>query len=212
MKNVLLLAAAGLVALSISFTACADSQGAFMLANVGRTHTDANNSTAYGISGGYRWVIYGPFSFGGEGGYVNLSRAYFQDDRTISSIDPTGLHTLTSHTRGKSKNEALLLGVNGKWELPGRYFITAHAGLARYRNKVRLHATGILDGVSTEGFSDRYRYYDTSYYAGVGFGYEFSPQVSLSFTYDHYEPRYEAYGIRESIKLDTYGASVEFRF
>jgi hypothetical protein len=212
MKNVFVLAAAGIAALSIPYAAYADSQAAFLQANVGHTNTDARNSTAYGVLGGYRWAVDEPFYLGVEGGYVNLDRAHFRDDSTISFTDPTGPHTLTSHSRGKSTNEALLLGVNGKWELPGQYFITAHAGLARYRDDIRVHASGTLDGVATEGFSDRYRYYDTSYYAGLGFGYDFNRQVSLSFNYDHYEPRYEEFGIKETVKFDTYGMGVEFRF
>lgn len=212
MKNVLLLAAAGIAAMSTSFAACADSQGAFVQANVGHTNTDLSNSSAYGVLGGYRWAVDAPFYLGVEGGYMNLNRAHSTFDDTVSFTDITGAHTLASQSRIKSKDEALLIGVNGKWELPGQYFISAHAGVARYRNDIRVHATGTLDGLPTDGFNDRYRYYDTTYYAGLGFGYDFTPQVSLSFTYDHYAPRYEAFGIKEHVKFDTYGASVGFRF
>jgi hypothetical protein len=212
MKNVLLLAAVSIAALSTSLVACADSQGAFVQANVGHANTSGSSSTAYDVLGGYRWAVDAPFYLGVEGGYVNLNRVHFTSDSTYALTDITGPHTLASHTRGTSKNEAVLLGVNAKWELPGQYFITAHTGVARYRNNIHVQATGTLDGVPTEGFNDRYSYYDTNYYAGIGFGYGFSPQVSLSFNYDHYAPRYEAYGIKETVKFDMYAAAVEYRF
>jgi len=214
MKNVLLLAMASIAALSTSVVARADSQGAFVQANVGHANanTSGSSSTAYGALGGYRWAVDAPFYLGVEGGYVNLNRAHFTSDSAFPITDITGPHTLTSHSRIKSKDEAVLLGVNGKWELPGQYFVTAHTGVARYRNNIHVQATGTLDGVPTEGFNDRYSYYDTNYYAGVGFGYDFSPQVSLSFTYDHYAPRYAAFGIKETVNLDMYAAAVEFRF
>lgn len=212
MKKVLFFAAAGLAAFSTSFAAFADSEGVFVQANVGHTSTDARNSTAYGLLGGYRWAMDRPFYLGVEGGYVNLNRARFTDDRTTSYTDLTGPHTLTTHSRARSKNEALFLGITAKWELPGQYFITAHTGLARYREDIRVRSSGILDGEVTEGFRDRYRYYDTSYYAGVGFGYDFNRQVSLSFNYDHYEPRYDEFGVKESVRFNTYSATVEFRF
>ena len=212
MKNVLLLAAAGIAAISTSFVACADSQGTFVQANVGHTNTDLNNSTSYGVLGGYRWAVDAPFYLGVEGGYTNLNRNNFTSRGSLDVVDMTGPHTLAGQSRIKSKNEALLLGVNGKWELPAQYFITAHAGVARYRDDVNVHSTGTLDGRPTDGSHDHYRFYDTNYYAGVGFGYDFSPQVSLSFNYDHYAPQYETFGIKDKVKFDSYSAGVEFRF
>lgn len=212
MKKALLLVAAGTVAFSTSFAALADSQGAFVQAGVGHSDSDARSSSTYGVLGGYRWAVRAPFYLGVEGGYVNLNRSNSTFSNTFAITDVTGPHTLTSRTRARMKNEALLLGVSAKWELSGQYFVTAHGGIARYRNDIHAHSNGTLDGVPTEGFSDRYRYYDTNYYAGLGFGYDFNPQVSLSFTYDHYQPRYEAFGIKETVKFDTYGAAVEFRF
>lgn len=211
MKNVLLLAAA-IAALSASAAVYADSQGAFVQANVGRSSSESKGSPAYGALGGYRWAVDAPFYLGVEGGYANLNRVHSTFDQSMSFADVTGTHAYTSHSRITSKNEALLLGVNGKWELPAQYFITAHAGVARYRNTIRVRSTGTLDGVATEGFSDHYRSYDTDYYAGIGFGYDFSPQVSLAFTYDHYAPRYEAYGFKNKVTFDNYAAGVEFRF
>jgi hypothetical protein len=212
MKNVLLLAAAGVAALTTSFAALADSEGAFVQASAGRSSTSDRDSNAFGLLGGYRWAVDKPFYLGLEGGYVSLGRDHASTDYSIAFTDITGPHTLTGSTRGTIKNEALLIGVNGKWELPAQYFITAHAGIARYRNNQHLHYAGNLDGAATEGGSDRYSYYDTNYYAGLGFGYDFSRQVSLTFTYDHYAPGYEAYGVKEKIKFDAYAAAVEFRF
>ena len=211
MKNILLLAAA-LAAGSSSAAVFADSQGAFIQANVGRSNSASKGSPAYGALAGYRWSVDAPFYLGVEGGYANLNRIRFTNDSTLMLTDITGPHTFTSHSRITSKNEALLLGVNGKWELPGRYFITAHAGVARYRDDIRVHSTGTRDGLPTDGFSDRYRSFDTDYYAGVGFGYDFSPQVSLSFTYDHYAPQYKAFGFKENVNVDAYATAVEFRF
>lgn len=212
MKNVLLLTAAAVAALSTSSAVFADSQGAFVQANVGHANSNVKSSSAYGVLGGYRWTVDAPFYLGMEGGYMNLNHSHFTYNNTLVTTDIVGPHTLTSQSRVSSKNEALLLGVNGKWELPGRYFITAHAGVARYRNVVRVHSTGTLDGLPTDGFHDRYRYYDTNYYAGIGFGYDFNPQVSLSFNYDHYAPRYEAFGVKEDVNFDAYGMAAEFRF
>ena len=214
MKNVLLISAAIIAALSTSYAAHADSQGAFIQGNFGRTNTNANdnNSSGYGALGGYRWAVDAPFYLGLEGGYAELNRNHFTARSDFDFVDMSGAHTLASQSRIKGKNEAILLGVNGKWELPARYFITAHAGVARYRNDVRIHSTGTLDGQPTDGSHDHYRYYDTSYYAGIGFGYDFSPQLGMSFNYDHYAPRYDVAGYKYKAKFDSYTAGVEFRF
>ena len=212
MKNILLITAAGIAALSWSFAACADSEGAFVQASAGQSQVRSRNSTAYGVLGGYRWAVDRRLYLGLEGGYMRLGREHDSFDYATTLTDITGPHAFTGRTEGKIKDEALLLGVNGKWELPAHYFITAHAGIARYREDQHLRFTGTRDGVPTEGGSDQYSYYDSSYYAGLGFGYDFSQQVSLTFTYDHYAPRYEAHGIKETVKFNTYAAALGFRF
>jgi hypothetical protein len=214
MKNVLLISAAIVAALSASSAVYADSQGAFIQAAFGRTNTNSNdnNSSGYGALGGYRWAVDAPFYLGLEGGYMELNRDHFTARSGFDFVDTSGTHTLAGQSRIKGRNEAVLLGVNGKWELPAQYFITAHAGVARYRNDVRIHSTGTLDGLPTDGSHDHYRYYDTSYYAGLGFGYDFSPQVGVSFNYDHYAPRYDVFGNKDKVKFDSYSVGVEFRF
>ena len=212
MKNVLLLVEASAAVFSVHSTARAESAGAYVQATAGHVDSDASNGSTYGVLGGYRWAVDAPFYLGVEGGYVNLGRSHLRSGSTISFTDATGPHTLSSQSRGRGKNEALLLGINAKWELPGQYYLTAHAGVARYRAQTRVRSTGVLDGVPTEGFSDRFRAYDTNYYAGIGFGYDFESVVSLGITYDHYAPRYESMGFKETVKFDTYGASLGFRF
>lgn len=212
MKNVLLLVAASAAVFSVHSTARAESAGAFAQATAGHVDSDASSGSTYGLSGGYRWAVDAPFYLGVEGGYVNLWRSRLRYDRTLSFTDVTGPHTLSSQSRGRGKTEALLLGINAKWELPGQYYLTAHAGVARYREQTRSHSTGVLDGVPTEGFSDRFRTYDTNYYAGIGFGYDFDSGLSLGIAYDHYAPTYESMGFKKTVKFDTYGVSLGFRF
>jgi hypothetical protein len=212
MKNRLTITTLVAVALATSFTASADSQGAFVSAGAGHSNATPGNSRAYDVMGGYRWEVDRPFYLGVEGGYVDLSRIKRTFDSSDAFTDITGPHTLTSHSRTRATNKGLLLGVNGKWELPGNYFIVAHAGVARYRDELRYRDTGTLDGVPTEGFGGKYRFYSTNYYAGAGFGYNFSPQVGLSFMYDRYAPRYEGFQQKTTVNFDTWSAAVEFRF
>src|SRR3954466_10654804 len=92
MKNVLLISAAVAAALSISWAAYADSQGAFVKANIGRTNANANakDSSGYGALGGYRWAVDAPFYLGVEGGYMNLSRQTFTARTGVDFVDATG--------------------------------------------------------------------------------------------------------------------------
>jgi hypothetical protein len=105
-----------------------------------------------------------------------------------------------------------MLGVNARWDLTRQLFLTAHSGIARYRNETHDHSTWSIDGGQVASPSSRYRVYDTNYYAGLGLGYDISSRISITLTYDHYAPRYASFGFKSTYISNTYSGGVELRF
>ena len=208
MKSVYFAAAA---AMMVSSVATADTvDGAFLSANVGHGNSSSRgDGNAYGVLGGYRWASTSSLSLGIEGGLMDLGR---QDHEVHNRPLLNGPHVYYSTTRFRTTQKALLLGVNVRWEFAEQYFVTAHGGVARYRQGIRTKDFFAVDNAPADVYTHRYRLYDTNYYAGAGFGFNFSPQVSLALTYDHYVARYRLYSFTDKVDTNVWGASVEYRF
>jgi opacity protein-like surface antigen len=212
MQKVLLSAAAAAALSLASFSAGAVTQnGWFIGVNGGSSHYsvshtsfDDNNDTAFGAVTGYRWVVDRPFSLGVEVGYVDLGkqkasgRLLFEDSYT--------------DYRDRFKGEALLIGANGKWDLPHGWTITARAGLAHSRTKYDGNST-YVGCCGSESFSYHQDSNDNGVYGGLGFGYDFNENVGITVTYDHYALKADDItGDKRTVNVGVTGLAVEYRF
>lgn len=210
-----LLSAAVVATLSLaSFSAAAVTQnGAFIGVNGGKSHysLDHNNTnfndfndTAFGAVAGYRWVVDRPFSLGVEAGYVDLGQM------------KAGQGYITYSYEDKVKGLALLLGGNGKWDLPHGFTITARAGYMRARTKLdELYTSNNYGIIGASSVTTHYRETsnDSGFYAGAGFGYDFNENIGITLTYDYYSFKAENItGDSRNVHVGVTGLAAEYRF
>ncbi|MGY3232877.1 OOP family OmpA-OmpF porin [Luteibacter sp. HA06] len=209
----LLLTAAAAAALSFAaFGANASSEGTFVGINGGQTHYDISHSgfqdkkdAAFGAVAGYRWAVDRPFYLGVEAGYVDLGK--------ISSKYEYGTPSYGETDKFKLKGRAVLVGANGKWELPHHWTITARLGLAHSHTSYDVDVSETYAGQNV--FSEKYRdsSNDNGIYAGIGFGYDFTKNFGVTVNYDNYSLK--AQGItddKRTVNVGVWGGAAEFRF
>jgi len=220
----LLLTAAAAAALSFaSFSAQASSEGAFIGINGGRTNYDISHSgfqdktdTAFGAVVGYRWAVDRPFYLGVEGGYVDLGSISSRYEHTYTYPNDV----ITNTEKYKLKGKALLVGANGKWVLPHHWTITARLGLAHSHTTYDTQFDYLDNGQHVysgpnvvDSGKSHYSSNDNGIYAGVGFGYDFTKNFSVTLNYDNYSLK--AQDITEdkrTVNVGVWGAAAEFRF
>jgi hypothetical protein len=217
MEKLLITAAAAAAISFASFGANASSEGAFIGINGGRTNYDISHSdfhdktdTAIGAVAGYRWAVDRPFYFGVEAGYVDLGKI---GSRYVANQYYGSQIVGTEEEKDKLKGRALLIGANGKWELPHHWTITARLGLAHSHTSYDVNVEEISGGntVYSEKFHDSSN--DNGIYAGVGFGYDFTKNFGVTVNYDNYSLK--AQGItddKRTVNVGVWGAAAEFRF
>lgn len=213
MQKVLLPVAAAAALVFASFGAHAESDGAFVNVGVGSSRYDINRSsfddkkdTAIGVVGGYRWAVDRPFFLGVEAGYVDLGKMSNRYDYVDAYV--------SDHEKAEFTGKAILIGVNGKWELPHYWTITARLGLAHSRTESKIDYT-VSSDVYGYSFSDRARQSsnDNGIYAGLGFGYDFTPEFGVTVNYDHYALK--AKNItddKRTVNVSVWGVAAEYRF
>jgi OmpA-OmpF porin, OOP family len=124
------------------------------------------------------------------------------------------------------QSKALTVGLNGKFNFYQKWFVTGHAGWLRTYTDVG-YAVGNNYTCYNKGPSLIYcpgspfdisnKSYGSSWYAGLGMGYDVTEHVSVGVTYDNYNVKYNAnsekYGQPFMAKRDagTYSASIEYR-
>ncbi len=214
----------GATALLTSFAVAADSAsatqtGPFVSITGGKSHfetdrdasadarypSEDNNSTGFAVLGGYRWVVARPFALGVEAGYAHLGS-------TTWTAHYGGL-SIQHDDRDKTKATAFLAGVNGKWDLPYDFTVTAHVGVAHVRAKGDFTETGgwIIQPPTTT--RSHHSWSGNRIYGGVGFGYDLDENVGLTLTYDRYS--YKADGPRDpghTAHVGLVGLTAEYRF
>jgi OmpA-OmpF porin, OOP family len=212
MQKVLLTVAAAAALSLASFSAAAvTQQGAFVSVNGGSSHYsvshsnfDDNNDSAYGALVGYRWVVDRPFSIGVEAGYVYLGAQ--KASGRLTGDD----YYLDYHD--KFKGEAVLVGANGKWDLPHGWTITARAGLAHSRAKYDSTET-YVGCCGSQDFWFHKQSSDNGVYGGLGFGYDFNENFGITATYDHYALKAEdVIGDKRTVNIGVTGLNLEYRF
>ncbi|MDR3386247.1 MAG: porin family protein [Rudaea sp.] len=195
MKNTLLaiaLASAGMIAApAISHAADGTNAGFFVNGNVGQSNLDKgaydDNDTGYGGNVGYRWALNPSVAVGVEGGYTKLG-----------SFDPTS--AFSGLGLGRAQVQGWNAGVNGHFNITPNWYVSARGGLFR----------GDLKGslVNADGTSTYVDDTSNKYYAGAGFGYDFSTNLSVGLNYDYYKVDKDGLNFNP----DMVSVSAEYRF
>jgi OmpA-OmpF porin, OOP family len=211
-KVVLSVAAAAALSFASFGASAATHDGAFVAVNGGSSHFDVshtnfddNNDTAIGGMVGYRWVVDRPFAIGVEGGYVDLGNMSWKDQVKFGNI--------TDSATGKYKAKALLIGANGKWDLPHGFTITAHAGVAhsKIEYSVNEYVNPPIAGYTP--FHGKVDSHDNAIYGGLGFGYDFNPNFGITVNYDNYALKAEdVNGDKRTVNIGVFGVQAEYRF
>ncbi|WP_018974711.1 porin family protein [Rudaea cellulosilytica] len=192
MKNTLFaiaLATASLAALPAVTHAADGAGGAFVNGNIGRSSLDKglydDNDTGYGINAGYRWLLNPNVALGVEGGYTDLGK--FDTKGAYSGL---GL--------GHASVKGWTAGVNGRFNVAPQWYVSGRAGLFRADTK----------GWTNETVSTYVDDSSTKWYAGAGFGYDFSNNLSLGLNYDYYKTSTNRLNLDPSL----FSVSAEYRF
>jgi len=213
------LLAAPLAATAESSSASVSQTGPFISVTAGASRFDIDHgpsreandtkedrsSTGFGILGGYRWVVSRPFSLGVEAGYVNLGKATWRNDRG-------GLSTHYA-LREETRSDAIVVGVNGKWDLPYDLRLTAHLGVAHLRT--RSEGSEEYSYIQVYDNTVRYRHtsFDNRIYGGIGVGYDFSENIGLALTFDRYTFKPNGKGDNgKTAHVNLVGLTAEYRF
>lgn len=149
-----------------------------------------DNSVFGGVRFGWRWTDY----VGPEIGYVSLGKPKTNFDGINLSIKPQGL----------------TLGVNGKYNFYGNWFVTGRVGYLHSRTKI---AGNYVDQFGNPQ-SLRQTNNDDSWYAGLGVGYNLTDHFSLAAHYDNYRLKFGGsdYNDQTTTNVGTFSLSVEYRF
>ncbi|HXD84253.1 MAG TPA: porin family protein [Rudaea sp.] len=189
----LALSAASLAAVpAISHAANGDNGGYFVNAGVGQSNLDKgaynDNDTGYNVNIGYRWAINPNVALGVEGGYTDLG-----------SFGPKNAYAGFPN----AKFSGWTAGVNGHFNVTPQWYISGRAGL--FRADVKGAFPTVSNGVPAfDGVDDT----STKYYAGAGFGYDFSNNVSVGLNYDYYKVNKAGF----SANPDLISVNAEYRF
>ncbi len=199
MKNTLLAFALSAAALTLPLAShAADAGGFFVNGGLGQSDVDKgiynDNETAGYANIGYRWALSPGAAIGIEGGYTD-----FGSVQAKGAFGGLGLP--------KGENDGWTLGVNGHFNFTPEWYVSGRLG--GYFADIK--GTYYPGGVSVNPLGAGAVYVDgssTDYYAGAGFGYDFSNNFSIGVNYDYYKAS------KNGLTLDPYIVSVsgEFRF
>ncbi|WP_347259630.1 porin family protein [Rudaea sp.] len=190
MKNTLFaiaLATASLATLPAVTHAADGAGGAFVNGNIGRSTLDKglydDNDTGYGVNAGYRWALSPNVALGVEGGYTKLG------DFNAKGVNG-GL--------GSASVKGWTAGVNGHFNVTPQWYVSGRAGLFRADTK----------GWTNQAVPSYVDDSSTKWYAGAGFGYDFSNNLSLGLNYDYYKTETKGLNLDPSLL----SVSAEYRF
>ena len=191
MKNTLFaiaLATAGLTAIPAAHAA--DTSGFFINGNVGQSNLSKgaydDDDTGFGGNVGYRWAVSPSVLLGVEGGYTDLGKF-----STRSRFDDLGL--------GQAEIKGWNLGVNGHFNVTDNWYVSGRGGFFRSDLKGSYLSDDVAVRVDDNG---------DGWYAGAGFGYDFTNNFSVGLNYDYYKVD------KHDLKLspDLVSVSAEYRF
>ncbi|MFC4764034.1 porin family protein [Dyella koreensis] len=197
MKKTLLalaFATAGLMVVPAAFAqnASSDNGGFFINGNVGRTSINKgpydDHDTGYALNGGYRWSLAPNFALGAEVGYNDLGNIH---PKNIFNSNPVV-------DRGKSQLHGWTAGANARFNIDQNWYISGRGGVYSWKGH----------GLSNDVNPVRKSLDDTSWYAGAGFGYNFSNNVSVGLNYDYFDAKKD----KVDLSTDMVSVSAEYRF
>lgn len=172
----------------------ADTSGVFINGNVGRSSLDKayydDSDTGFGVNVGYRWALAPGVLVGVEGGYADLGK-----------FDPKSAYDGLGMTRAKV--DGWNLGVNGHFNLTENWYISGRTGW--FHGNVKGSTFTTIDSatvpVGVDGSSNKW-------YAGAGFGYDFSNNASVGLNYDYYKASVDGLTVDPGLT----SVSFEYRF
>jgi OOP family OmpA-OmpF porin/outer membrane immunogenic protein len=198
MKNTvfaLAFAAAGLAAAPAFVQAQEGNAGNsafFINGNVGQSNLSKgaydDSDVGFGVNAGYRWAFSPNVAIGVEGGYTDLGSFKTKDSLSSAGVPDAKVSGWTA-------------GVNGHFNINPNWYISARGGLFRADIKGTYFASSDGTAVHVDDTS-------TKYFAGAGFGYDFSNNFSVGLNYDYYKAD------KQGLNLDPSLVSVsgEYRF
>lgn len=202
MKNTLLtVAIAAAAALAVPSLGHAQARdGLFLNGFVGQAKFDNgpfdDDDTAFGANLGYRWAVSPNALVGFEAGYTDLG------SYSATVADPTG-----AVGRAKADITGWNLGANGHFNFTPNWYVSGRAGWFRADLDSRL-SFDVPPGVIDPPVSYRVDDHDNGWYAGAGFGYDFSTNASIGLNYDYY--RADIRGVK--VDPGIVSVSGEYRF
>jgi opacity protein-like surface antigen len=192
-KNMLALAliAVGATAPAISMAA-QPGDGAFVSVQAGQSRLQGmsasnDTDTGYGMDVGYRWAVSPMAQVGFEVGYLN--QGTFADNYLGSRVT--------------AKVSGAKAGVNAKFNFTPNWFLMVQGGYFNAHNKVGVQSGGLSYSDSkTKG----------TWYSGVGFGYDFANNTSLSLNYNYMDDKYNDQGTHLDLSSNQVAVRFEARF
>lgn len=192
MKNTLLaIALAGVGFLAFPSAQAADQTGGFFInGNIGQSNLSKgaydDNDTGYAGNIGYRWAVSPSMLLGVEGGYANLGKF------APKSSAPAEI--------GDAKVKGWNVGVNGHFNVADNWYLSGRTGYFR-ADTTAADTAGAFAGEPIARISDT----SNKWYAGAGFGYDFSNNFSVGLNYDYYKASF-------NLNPSLVSVSGEYRF
>lgn len=197
MNKILSAALFGLLASGGAFAQSVDSpvsngSGAYVGIKGGQSHWradgDTSNEFGWGVQGGYRFAIDANQSIGPELGYVDFGKVKDRFPGGHTSIDGKAATLGASYRYSFDNSEVYLLG---------------RAGYERWYGR----ATAAVDGLGYGHDSD----HGNGYYAGVGVGYDLTPQASIVAQYDYHRAN-DVFDSNTHVNNGVASLGFEYRF
>lgn len=183
------LATAGLAAIPLTSHAADSNSGFFINGNVGDSNISKgiydDDDTGFGANVGYRWAVAPSVLLGIEGGYTDLG-----------SISPKKQFQGAPDAELSGWN----LGANGHFNITPNWYVSGRAGW--FRGDIKggyLDPSGVIVRVDDTA---------NKWYAGAGFGYDFSNNFGIGLNYDYYK----ADKSNLDLNADLISVSAEYRF
>jgi OOP family OmpA-OmpF porin/outer membrane immunogenic protein len=203
MKTTLLaaaIAATGALALPAIGHAQDAHDGMFINGNIGQASLDEgpfdDDDTGFGANIGYRWAVSPSALIGIEGGYTDLG------SYSATVLDPGG-----AVGRAKADITGWNIGANGHFNFTPNWYVSGRAGWFRADLESGLAFDVPPDAVDP-GLGYRADDSDNGWYAGAGFGYDFSSNASIGLNYDFY--RADATGFKAEPSMVSVSGEVRF--